>query len=57
MNSGLFALAPVIILSLLYFAVIAAIIIMIVVWVNKFLNLRREQNDLLREIIKKLDNK
>lgn len=42
---------------LVYLAVLAGIIYLIYTWVNKFIALRQEQNDLLREIIKKMDNK
>lgn len=40
-----------------YLAILAGIFYLIYTWVNKFLVLKQEQNDLLREIIKKMDNK
>lgn len=42
---------------LFYLAFIFGILYLIYTWVKKFLNLRQEQNDLLREIIKRMDNK
>ena len=49
------------ILSLLifpiYLAILAGIFYLIYTWVNKFIVLKQEQNDLLREIIKKMDHK
>ena len=42
---------------LLYLTIIGGVFYLIYTWVNKFLSLRKEQNDLLREIIKKLENK
>jgi hypothetical protein len=41
----------------LYLAIIAGVFYLIYTWVNKFLALKKEQNDLLREIIKKLGDK
>ena len=40
-----------------YLAILAAIFYLIYTWVDKFIALRQEQNDLLREIIKKMDTK
>jgi len=40
-----------------YLAILAGIFYLIYTWVNKFLVLKQEQNDLLREIIKQMDNK
>ena len=40
-----------------YLAILAGIFYLISTWVNKFIVLKQEQNDLLREIIKKMDNK
>ncbi len=57
MNSGLFALAPMLIIVFIYLAILVGIIVFIVVTVNKFLHLKREHNDLLREIINKMDKK
>jgi len=39
-----------------YLAVLAGIIYLIYTWVTKFIQLKQEQNDLLREIIKKMDH-
>ena len=40
-----------------YLAILVGIFYLIYTWVNKFISLRQEQNDLLREIIKKMDTK
>jgi len=40
-----------------YLAILAGIFYLIYTWVNKFISLKQEQNDLLREIIKKMDHK
>lgn len=53
---GLFAVFPFLIV-IVYLAIFAGILYLIYTWVNKFIALRQEQNELLREIIKKLDNK
>lgn len=39
-----------------YIAIFVAILILIISWVNKFIGLRREQNEILREILKKMNN-
>ena len=53
---GMFALLPLLIL-VVYLGIIFVILYLIYTWVNKFIVLRQEQNDLLREIIKKMDEK
>ena len=45
------------IIFLFYLTIIAVVFFLIYTWVNKFISLKQEQNDLLKEIIKKLDNK
>ena len=40
-----------------YLTIIGIIAYSVYTWVNKFLSLKKEQNDLLREIIKKMENK
>jgi len=57
MNSGIFALAPMLIFMFFYLAIVVGIIVYIIITVNKFLNLKREHNDLMREIINKMDKK
>ena len=57
MNSGIFALAPMLIFVFIYLAVIVGIIVFVIVSVNKSLRLKKEHNDLLREIINKMDKK
>ena len=51
-----FAFLPFIIFFF-YLTIIAVVFFLIYTWVNKFITLKQEQNDLLKEIIKKLDNK
>ena len=53
---GYFAIFPILIIFI-YLAILAAIFYLIYTWVNKFIVLRQEQNELLREIIKKMDPK
>lgn len=53
---GLFAIFPLLII-IIYLGIIFGILYLIYTWVNKFIELRQVQNDLLREIIKKMDNK
>ena len=51
-----FAFLPLIIF-LFYLTILGVVFFLIYTWVNKFISLKQEQNDLLKEIIKKLDNK
>ena len=46
-----------ILISLFYLTIVAAVIYLIYTWVTKFISLKEEQNNLLREIIKRLENK
>lgn len=39
------------------FVILAGIFFIIINWVNTFVALRKEQNELLREIIKRMDSK
>ena len=41
---------------IVYLAILIGIFYLIYSWVNKFIVLKREHNDQLREIIKKMDN-
>lgn len=52
----MFALLPIFFI-LIYLGIFAGILYLIYTWVNKFIVLRQEQNDLLREIIKRMDAK
>jgi len=52
---GLLTFLP-LLLVIVYLAVLAAIFYLIYNWVNKFIVLRQEQNELLREIVKKMDH-
>ena len=45
------------IIFLFYLTILGVVSFLIYTWVNKFISLKQEQNDLLKEIIKKLDNK
>lgn len=53
---GLFPFLPILFIGVFYMAIIAGLFFLIYTWVNKFITLRQEQNDLLREIIKKMDH-
>lgn len=44
-------------IGIIYLTVIIGILYLIYTWVNKFILLKQEHNDLLREIIKKMENK
>jgi len=44
-----------IMIGFFYLAIVVGILYLIYTWVDKFLLLKQEQNDLLREIIKKMD--
>ena len=51
----MFAFLPLIFFFVFYLAIFFVILYLIYTWVNKFIALRQEQNDLLREIIKRMD--
>jgi len=53
---GIFPFLPFLII-IVYLAILFGILYLIYKWVNKFISLRQEQNDLLREIINKMGNK
>jgi hypothetical protein len=46
-----------ILMIIVYLAIIFGVFYLIYKWVNKSTSLKQEQNDLLREIIKKMENK
>ncbi|MGQ7871233.1 hypothetical protein [Sunxiuqinia sp. sy24] len=48
---------PIIVSAIVYLSLIVGILYLIYRWVSKFIALREEQNDLLREIIDKLESK
>jgi len=52
---GMFALLPVLFIFVFYLAIFFVILYLIYTWVNKFIALKQEHNDLLREIIKRMD--
>ncbi len=53
---GFFGFFPFVI-AIIYFGILFGIFYLIYTWVNKFIHLKEEHNDLLREIINKMDNK
>jgi len=53
---GLFTLLPFLFIVVFYLAILFVILYLIYTWVNKFIALKQEHNDLLREIIKKMDH-
>lgn len=57
MMSNIFPFFLVPVMLVVYLAIPILIIYFVNKWVNQFLNLRQEQNYLLRELIKKMDNK
>jgi len=56
MDMLMFSVFPILIF-LFYMVILATVLYFIYTWVNKFISLKKEQNDLLREIIKRLENK
>ncbi len=52
---GLFTFLP-FFFVLFYLAILGGIFYLVYTWVNKFIELKQEHNNLLREIIKKMDN-
>jgi hypothetical protein len=48
---------PVVISAIVYFTILFGIFYLIYKWVTKFISLKQEHNDLLREIIKKMESK
>lgn len=52
----MYALLP-IFFVLIYLGIFIGVLYLVYTWVNKFIALRQEQNDLLREIIKRMDTK
>lgn len=53
---NVFSIFPILII-VFYLAIIAAVFYFVYTWVNEFISLKKEQNDLLREIIKRMENK
>ncbi|MBV5282076.1 MAG: hypothetical protein JZU53_06520 [Paludibacter sp.] len=51
-----FMIFPILIV-LFYLTIIAAVFYLVYTWVTKFISLKEEQNNLLREIIKRMENK
>lgn len=45
------------VVMIFYLAIFVGVLYMIYTWVNKFLALKKEHNELLREILKKLGEK
>jgi len=46
-----------ILVSIFYLTIIGVVFYLVYTWVNKFISLKKEQNDLLKEIIKRMENK
>jgi hypothetical protein len=46
-----------ILIIIIYLTIIIGAFYLIYTWVNKFISLKQEHNNLLREIIKKMENK
>jgi hypothetical protein len=46
-----------ILITIFYLTIIGVVVYFVYTWVNKFISLKQEQNDLLKEIIKKMENK
>jgi archaellum component FlaF (FlaF/FlaG flagellin family) len=53
---GFFALVPVLII-LINLVLIIGVLYLVFNWANKIISLKQENNELLREIINKMDNK
>jgi ABC-type bacteriocin/lantibiotic exporter with double-glycine peptidase domain len=53
---SLLTLIP-ILLIVIYVSIVVSILYLIYTWVNKFIELKQEQNNLLKEIIEKMDLK
>ena len=53
---SLFAFFP-LLMMVFYLAVIIGLFYLVYTWVNKFIALKEEHNNLLREIIRKMDSK
>jgi hypothetical protein len=53
---NIFTFFPILVI-IVYLAILFGILYLIYKWVNKFITLRQEQNDLLREIINKMENR
>ena len=49
--------SPIILIYLVYLVMIIGVFVMIYKWVTKFISLKQEQNDLLKEYIQKIDKK
>ena len=52
-----FTFLPFIFITVIYLAIIFGVLYLIYTWVNKFISLKQEQNEILREIAKKLESK
>ena len=46
-----------ILIVIIYIAIIGGILYLVYKWAKKIISLKKEQNDLLKEIIKKMDKK
>lgn len=53
---GSFIFIP-ILLGIIWLTIVFGLLYLVYTWVQKFISLKQEHNDLLREIIKKMDSK
>lgn len=55
-TTSLLAFVPMILVAFFYLVIVGVIIFLIYTWVQKFIRLKEEQNNILRDIAKKLEN-
>lgn len=53
---GIFQIIPMMFV-IFYLVILLVVFYLIYTWVNKFISLKQEQNDLLREIVRKMDHR
>ena len=53
---GIFQIIPMMFVFF-YLVILLVVFYLIYTWVNKFISLKQEQNDLLREIVRKMDHR
>ncbi len=54
---SIFHMIPVILMLFFYLAIVVIVLYLIYKWVTKTISLKQEHNDLLREIIRKLESR
>lgn len=55
-TTSLLAFVPMILIAFFYLVIVGVILFLIYTWVQKFIRLKEEQNNILRDIAKKLEN-